>query len=357
MKLFALELGNRQVKMLSEKGIKVYPSYFIDSNEYGNRSILNFAKNEENTSDYVSSLDMDFTYVWGKKLDISNRHITDTIAFTDRYDSLEFLLLTDFALAEMARDFKQATNGELEVVVITGIPSIEYEQNEIVAKVQTSLKGKHTVFIDDTEYNILVKHVYVLTQTTGTAIDAMVNEFGNIIDDNDIEDNYIGIVDAGGGTVIVDAFNNMNLDTNNRLQLEEGAHALYSAIRNAVTLLGHKITDYEVERLLRQNSVSEQYQWSPNKRDFLDLTEIVMRERKRYTRKIATAVKTTLKSIAKMKVVYVTGGTANLLIKEEFKRVIPIAWFVIGSETANVRGFYKYGLANGVTGIEEESTH
>lgn len=257
----------------------------------------------------------------------------------------------------MARDFKQATNGELEVVVITGIPSIEYEQNEIVAKVQTSLKGKHTVFIDDTEYNILVKHVYVLTQTTGTAIDAMVNEFGNIIDDNDIEDNYIGIVDAGGGTVIVDAFNNMNLDTNNRLQLEEGAHALYSAIRNAVTLLGHKITDYEVERLLRQNSVSEQYQWSPNKRDFLDLTEIVMRERKRYTRKIATAVKTTLKSIAKMKVVYVTGGTANLLIKEEFKRVIPIAWFVIGSETANVRGFYKYGLANGVTGIEEESTH
>lgn len=68
MKLFALELGNRQVKMLSEKGIKVYPSYFIDSNEYGNRSILNFAKNEENTSDYVSSLDMDFTYVWGKSL-------------------------------------------------------------------------------------------------------------------------------------------------------------------------------------------------------------------------------------------------------------------------------------------------
>lgn len=342
---------------MSEKGIKVYPSYFIDANEYGDRGILSFVKNDETTNDFVSALDKDFTYVWGKKLDISNRHITDTIAFTDRYDSLEFRLLTDFALAEMVRDFKQAEKSEFEVVVVTGVPSIEYEQNEIVAKMQDALKGEHTVWIDGKEYRILVKHVYILTQPTGTAIDAMVDNFGNIIEENDIENSYVGIVDAGGGTVIVDAFNNMNLDTKNRLQLEEGAHALYSAIRNAVTRLGHKITDYEVERLLRQNSLSEQYKWTPNHRTTLDLTEIVMKERIRYTRKIATAVKTTLKSIAKMKIVYVTGGTANLLIKEEFLRVIPIAWFVIGSETANVRGFYKYGLVNGVTDLEEESTY
>lgn len=355
MKLFAVELGNRQVKLISEKSTKVLPSYFIDAEEYGNREVFAFAKSESPTSDYISNRDSEFTYVWGPGLDASGKLVTDTIGFSGRYNSLEFKLLADFALAELARDFKESKKGILDVVVVTGVPTEDYDKENVFDQVISALKGVHSATIDGESYAVRVHDVYVLMQPVGTAIDIMVDTKGNIKDGSDVEENYIGVVDIGGGTLLIDAFDHMNLDTKNRAQLEEGAFTLYTAIRNKVHETGYKITDQEVERLLRINSDSQTYVWSPNGREKLDLTDIVMTERKRYTRKVVSSVKSTYKSIARMKRIYVTGGTANLLIKTEFERVIPIAQFVDDSETANARGFYKYGIVNEVTTVGEET--
>lgn len=354
MHLFALDLGNRQVKLMSEKGTKVLPSYFVDVTEYGKRDAITLTRtSEKTTSDYVSQRDSDFTYVWGTGLDVSRKNVTDTLDFNTRYDTLEFKLLADFALAELARDFKDATKGILDVVVVTGVPTEDYEKDETITYITNALKGVHSATIDGTSYVINVHEVYVLMQPVGTAIDVMVETNGDIVEDNDIEEGYVGVVDAGGGTVLVDAFEKMNLDTKNRVQLEEGSHDLFTEIRNKVISLGHKITDHEVERLVRDGNAREVYTWSPNGRETIDLTSIVMKERKRYTRKIAQSVKSTYKAIARMRKIYVTGGTANLFVKEEFERVIKIAQFVPDSETANVRGYYKYGLINEVTAGDE----
>lgn len=354
MQLFAIDLGNRQVKLMSEKGTKVLPSYFVDAAEYGKRDVLSLVKAEKTTSDYVSQRDSDFTYVWGAGLDVNRKSVTDTLDFNKRYDTLEFKLLADFSLAELARDYKEASKGILDVVVVTGVPTEDYDKAGVIEQITNALKGVHSASIDGTSYVVRVHDVYVLMQPTGTAIDVMVDAAGNIRENNDIEDEYIGVVDAGGGTILVDAFERMNLDTKNRAQLEEGSHTLFTEIRNRIIDLGYKVSEHEVERLVRDGNEIDGYKWSPNGRETLDLTELVLKERKRYTRKVAQLVKSTYKAMARMKKVYVTGGTANLFIKSEFERVVPIAYFVNESETANVRGYYKYGVINEVTQVDGE---
>lgn len=356
MKLFALDLGNRQVKLMSEKSTKVLPSYFVDAEEYGNRDVLAFAKGDSKTSDYTSERDSGYTYVWGEGLDAGTKTVTDTIRSDGRYNTREFKLLIDFSLAELARDFSESREGILDVVVVTGVPTEDYSKPEIVNQVISSIKGVHSATIDGVSHAVRVHKVYVLMQPVGTAVDIMVDALGEVKDDVDIDESLVGIVDCGGGTVLIDAFDSMNLDKKNRKQMFEGAYTLYSDIRNRVTNEYSSITDNEVERLLRDGAANETYLWSPNGRETYDLTDIVMNERNRYTRKVASTVNSTYKANKRMKTVYVTGGTANLLIKSEFEYTVPNAVFVADSETANVRGFYKYGLANEVIEDGDKAT-
>ena len=354
MELFSLDLGNRQVKLKNKNGIKVLPSYFIDSEEFGKRGVLSLKKSETDTRDYISSRDSDFTYVWGNGLSLSGKHLTDTIRFHNRYDSKEFKLLTDFALAELSRDFKESQTGILDVVVVTGVPTDDYEKDSVVETLIKTLKGVHSVDIDGKTHTVRVHDVHVLMQPTGTAINEMVDDAGEMIDGTDIEEAYVGVVDCGGGTLIIDSFDKMNLDTKNRTQTKDGAYSLYTAIRNKIT--NHDISEHEVEKVVREGNAREEYTWSPNGREVLDLTKIVMTERKRYTRKVLQSVGTSFKDIGRMKSIYFTGGGANLLIQEEVEEAFPIATFVVNSETANVDGFYKYGLLNEVTSVDHAST-
>lgn len=354
MKLFALDLGNRQVKLKSEKATKVLPAYFVDVEEYGKRDVLVLKDTNKKTSDYVSHRDSDFTYVWGEDLRISGKHLMDTIRFNNRYNSTEFKLLADFALAELARDFKESRSGVLDVVVVTGVPTNDYDNEDVVGNLIKVLKGVHSVDIDGKTHVVRVHKVYVLMQPTGTAINEMVDDNGELIDDTDIEDGYIGVVDCGGGTLIIDAFDAMNLDTKNRVQLKDGAYSLYTSIRNKVS--NYEISEHEVERVVRNGNEDELYVWSPNGREHLNLTSIVMKERKRYTLKVIQSIGTTYKDIGRMKAIYFTGGGANLLLQEEIEDSFPIFRFVKNSELANLNGFYKYGLLNEVTSDGDEIT-
>lgn len=357
MELFAMDIGNRQVKLMSKKSTKVLPAYFVDVAEYGNRDVLSFAKGEKATSDYATDRDSGYTYVWGEGLNSGSKTVTDTIRSDGRYTTRDFKVLVDFALAELARDFKESSSGILDVTVVTGVPTEDYDKPEIVTQVISAIKGVHSATIDGVSHVVRVHDVYVLMQPVGTAIDIMVDEMGDVMPDVDIEDSLVGVVDCGGGTVLIDAFESMNLDKKNRKQIFEGAYTLYSDIRNRVTKEFSSITDNEVERLLRKGGENETYVWSPNGRESYDLTDIVMHERNRYTRKVASTVNATYKANKRMKTVYVTGGTANLLIKSEFEQTVPNAVFVKDSETANVRGFYKYGLANEVLKDGNEVTN
>lgn len=350
MELFTLDLGNKQAKIMSRKALKVFPSYFIDVDEYGKRDVLGVSKlTTKTTSDYKSLNDPDMTYVWGPGLDVKMKNVTETIGFSNRYDSLEFQLLTDFALAELAKDFESANKFYIDVCVVTGVPTDDYDKPQVIEQITKTIKGVHNVVIDGKTYTVNVHDVFVSRQTVGTAIDVMVDDNLEIIEDNDVENGYIGIVDCGGGTILIDAFENMNLDVRNRRQLEDGSHTLFTDIRNKMVEKNLKITDHEVEQLLRNGDENKGYFWSENGNQIHDVTGIVMKQRRLYTRRLAQSVKSTYKKLGNMKRIYVTGGTANLLLQREFINNIPIAVFVKDSETATVRGYYKWGLINEVT--------
>jgi|SRR5690554_113454 len=346
MKLFAVDLGNRQVKMKSEKGIKVFPSYYVEASEYGNRDILKFAKEKTNTSDYTSVRD-EFTYVWGEGLEVKGKLVTDTIGFDGRYNTLYYKLLVDFALAEMARDYSDEIDGIIDVTVVTGVPTDDFNKEEVLTQISKAFKGDHSVTIDGVSITVRVKDVYALPQPVGTVINYLVDGEGNV-GDTPLSNSYVGVVDVGGGTVIIDALDSMNLDSTAHAQMEEGAFTLYSNIRNELIKEGHRINEYDIEALVRSGNDLEKYLWSPNGITTLDFTNIIMRERKKYTRKIASVVNSTYKAYDHMFSVIVTGGAANLLIKDEFTAAVRIAEFSANSEVANVNGFYKFGLAEGL---------
>lgn len=346
MKLFAVDLGNRQVKMKSEKGIKVFPSYYVEASEYGNRDILKFAKEKTNTSDYTSVRD-EFTYVWGEGLEVKGKLVTDTIGFDGRYNTLYYKLLVDFALAEMARDYSDEIDGIIDVTVVTGVPTDDFNKEEVLTQISKAFKGDHSVTIDGVSITVRVKDVYALPQPVGTVINYLVDGEGNVVD-TPLSNSYVGVVDVGGGTVIIDALDSMNLDSTAHAQMEEGAFTLYSNIRNELIKEGHRINEYDIEALVRSGNDLEKYLWSPNGITTLDFTNIIMRERKKYTRKIASVVNSTYKAYDHMFSVIVTGGAANLLIKDEFTAAVRIAEFSANSEVANVNGFYKFGLAEGL---------
>lgn len=346
-KLFAIDLGNKQVKMMTKHGIKIFPSYFIDATEFGNRDLLKVA-GEKTTFDYTSAREDDFTYVWGAGLRLRNKFVNDSIRFEGRYTSRDYKLLADFALAEMARSFKDAAGATIDVSLVTGAPTDDFNAKEASEQLGKALKGIHAVTIDGVNYVVNVVEVVALPQPLGTYVDNVIDEDGYIVEDSPLLDVLVGIVDLGGGTVIVDAIDDMNLQTGFHNQSFEGAYTLYERIQAALTQNGHKITVYEVEAFIRAGHEAEAYTWTPNNLSKHDFTDIVMTERKRYTRRIASMVLATYKDLSKFRTILVTGGTANLLVEEEFIAELPIAQFVKDSEIANVRGFYKYGLNAGM---------
>ena len=345
MKVLALDLGNKQVKLKSEFREVVLPSHFVEASQYGDRGLLKFAKSKKNVFDFVSSKDPDFTYVWGKELDVDVVEVvSDTIGFgAQRYNRREFKLLADFALAYLAQDYEIAKTGVLEVAVVTGIPTSDYLQKKALDALQKSLKGDHNISINGKSLNIRVKKVYVLPQPVGTVLEQVMDDNGELIESALLNAN-IGVVDIGGGTVLIDALRKMNLADDKRVQLSRGAFTIYEAIVKELAKQGYTVNEYEIESVVRAGNEREQYFWSPDSNQTLDITDIVMRQRLIFTRNIISAIKTTYKGFGRMQTVLVTGGAANLILQKEFAVEIPIAHFVEDSEIANVRGFYKYAL-------------
>lgn len=342
----ALDIGNKQVKMISGKLIKRYPSYFIDAEEQNRALFGKFDKN--NIHEYVSSKDSEFTYIWGTELNTNTKQIVDTIAFEARYDSNYFKVLVDLTLGELARHhISDMKDGILELDLISGIPTNDFIQNDTLTKFGEVLKGDHLVSIDGESYYIRVNGVYVLPQNMGTFFDLILDDNGEMIDSPFINQS-VSVADLGGGTILLDHINNMTLETDLQKQLEEGSYTLFNAILRDFIVKGYRVNAYEIEQFLRKYNDSEKYMWSPNGVKEIDVTDIVMKQRKRYTRKVVNKIISTYKAFDRTHTIIVTGGSSNLLIKDEFEKEIPNCLFVENAELANIRGFYKYGLSQGL---------
>lgn len=349
MELFVLDLGNRQTKLKTQNAELTLPSYFVEASNFGDRGIMNFAKQQRDTHDYNSQKDGN-VYVWGSEIDLEyTDFITDTLAFgLERYQSLDFKLLVDFALARLAVNYESSKKGILDVNVVTGVPTKDYINEAISEAIKAAIKGDHVVTVDEEKVTVRVHDVYILPQSLGTVINEVTNTDGEVID-SPILETSIGVVDLGGGTVLVDVLNKMNVDTKKRKQSSHGAYMLYEAIANKIAeKYGHNVSEYEVERIVRAGNKKEEYYLSLDGIDDLSITKEVIEARELYTQNIIKEVRAALKTTERISQILVTGGTANLLIKSEFTKAFPTAKFVENSEFANANGFYKFGLAEGL---------
>lgn len=349
MELFVLDLGNRQTKLVTNQVEELLPSYFVDSKNFGDRSLMNFAKAKRDTHDYTTSKD-DHTYVWGTDIDLEyTDFINDTLAFgIERYQSLDFKLLVDFSLARLAKSYEDAKKGVLDVNVVTGVPTKDYVNEQILDAVAAAIKGDHTVTVDGQKINIRVHNVHILPQSLGTIINEVTTDDGSVIESAILETS-VAVVDLGGGTSLIDVLNKMNVDTKKRKQNTHGAYMMYDDIvTNIFEDFGHNVSEYEVERIVRVGNETGKYTLSLDGIEDMDITKQVMDARSLYTRNIIKEVKAALRTTERISQILITGGTANLLIKADFQQAFPTAKFVENSEFANARGFYKFAIAEGL---------
>jgi len=345
MEIFSLDLGNLQTKVKSSKTKKVLPSRFLDYDDLGDQSTSLF-DSKLKVNKYETNFDSMFEYAWGEDLYKANSkgNFIDTIQFEERYSTHEFKLLASFAIGELAKDFKEAKEGILEVTIVTGVPTNDFNEDSVKG-IMRVLKGDHNITVNDDSLNIRVKEVKVLPQPVGTVYNEMLDKNGYLEAENYL-DEQITIVDIGGGTVLIDTLINMNLSDTGRAQKETGAYKIFEAIANKCTkdnLSG--ITNSNIENILR-NSEDDKYYYKPNKNESYDISKHVRKSKIKYTRDLINIVNTTLKGTSKIDTFLFTGGGANLINKEEIQNAYKHAIFVENSEVANVNGFYKYGVAS-----------
>ena len=345
MEIFSLDLGNLQTKIKSSKAEKVLPSRFIDYDDLGDQSTSLF-ESKLKLNKYTTNFDSMFSYAWGEDLyqAHSKGSFIDTIQFEGRYDTHEFKLLASFAIAELAKEFKKAKDSILEVTIVTGVPTNDFNESSVKG-IMNVLKGDHNITVNDDSLNVRVNEVKVLPQPVGTVYNEMLNHEGYLQEESYLNE-QITIVDIGGGTILIDTLVNMNLSDTDRTQKESGAYKVYDTIANNCAkdnLPG--ITNSNIERILR-DSTDEKYFFKPNKNESYDITKHARKAKVKYTRDLINIVNTTLKGTSNIDTFLFTGGGANLIYQEEILNVFKHAIFVNDSEVANVNGFYKYGLAS-----------
>lgn len=345
MEIFSLDLGNLQTKVKSSKTEKVLPSRMYYYDDLGDQSTSLFDTNLK-VNKYETNADTMFEYAWGEDLNQakSEGKYIDTIGFEDRYNKHEFKLLSDFAIGELAKDFDDAKNAILEVVVVTGVPTNDFNKTAVKSLINV-LKGDHNVTINDESLNIRVKEVKVIPQPVGTVYNEILDGDGYIESENFLEE-QITVVDIGGGTILIDTLLNMNLADTGRAQEEFGAYKLYEMVANdCIKNNIHGITSNEVQKIIR-DSQDEQYNFKPNKNESYDITKYVQKAKIKYTRELINTINTTLKETSNIDTFLFTGGGANLINHDEILNVYKHAIFVNHCEAANANGFYKFGLAS-----------
>jgi plasmid segregation protein ParM len=345
MEKFSIDLGNKRAKLVSSVTIKnqetrIFPSYYADSDDVGDDAIVGI-NNDLKLNKFSLQSDKGFEYVWGQ--DINKLHIEDqlidTIGFEDRYSKRSFKLLAEMALGSLAKDFEEAKQ-TLEVTVSTGVPTNDFNKVDI-QKIIEAFKGDHGMTVDDVAINVRVAEVLVLPQPVGTIYTQMLDLDGKVIN-SDYQSEYVGVVDIGGGTILLDGLKNLALDSLNRKQVFSGAYKLYQNIIKLAQREGvNGLTEYDVETILRFGNDSIGYLYKPSKHETIDITKYVKKARIRFTRDVLNNIEKTFKRTQDMDVLLFTGGGSNLIDKEAIKEAYPFAEFVKNPEVANAYGFYK----------------
>lgn len=346
MNIFAIDLGNKRVKMKSDRGEYNFPSAYLNAENVGTRGIAGIPA--EGNLCYQVKGEETHSFIWGTNLGIYNlsEKIIDTYARSERIKQKKVQRLLKFALGRLASDYKESRKKPLVVHLMLGVPITDlHHNNETVVILKELLIGQHTIQIDGEEIMVDIpndEYISVVPQYMGTVLEISYDENMNRIED--YAQGHIGIFDIGGGTILINSTNHMApspIGTENF----EGVDVLFKEIASRV----NSTKKFIIEETLRSGSLESGYIYSPNhnEKDQQDITMIVEAAMETYTRfTIAPLITGEFPDLEEIDTIIITGGGANLVLREVLREEIGETYFsrlkfIDNSEQANVRGYYK----------------
>lgn len=199
---FAIDFGNGYVKAKSEKGEFVYSSKIGHSSSLGTSS-LSFS---DGLSINRYQRKDEGEYVFGKDLEraIDPEELISTNSSNNRYTLDSFKRLVDFSLAELA-SYEEEKN--INVRLVTGMPSVEMSMQKKKDTFERYLKGTHVVYRNGIEHVINVKELKLIEQPLGTLLNVYLNEQLKV--HKTFKNGLVVVIDFGSGTTIIDIYRNM----------------------------------------------------------------------------------------------------------------------------------------------------
>ena len=353
---FALDIGNKQTKLVSAKESFVFPSVLI--NKRDNKSIFAVASKPRDVFELKLNGEHDSYYMCPGVFNFPKDRLLDSVSFEDRYGRKVYHQLNEFGLGILAKDMPSSDLEDVKIVV--GLPTGDYTVdtiNEIKSIFLENVDGEfkpktHLVTVDGKEVLTKVTSVTTLPQPIGTFYNEIFDEQLNLKDGSLVQ-KRIAIVDAGGGTLLLDQLSNANLEASNRVQLPSGANSLYSQI-SADLMQDYRLNAdlHKIETMIREglkgNSLqTAKFVYRQSDSNIFNVTDIVVSAIDHYTNTVINHIFTTFQNLREVDAMIITGGTSSILnqklVKKAFGKSTKVI-FVKNPETANAKGFYKYAL-------------
>lgn len=346
MNIFAIDLGNRRVKMKSDRGEYNYPAAYLNAEHIGIRGISGI--NAEDNFCFQLEDDAEFSFVWGNDLAIYNlsEKIIDGYARSGRMRQKKAQRLLKFALGRLALDYKEAKTRPLTVHLMLGVPITDlHENSETIEVLYDLVIGTHTIQIDDEEVTIEIpseEHVSIVPQYMGTVMEMAFDDKMERVET--YATGRVGLIDIGGGTILINSANHMTPSP-------VGSES-FEGVNILIKKIAHKVNStktFTIEQTLRTGNSEMGYMYCPNhhEEDRQDITKIVEAEIEKYTRfTVAPLVTSNFPDLEEVDAIILTGGGVNVisqqaLLDEIGERYVSRLVFADNAEQANVRGFYK----------------
>lgn len=360
MNIFAIDLGNKRIKMKSDRGEYVYPASYLNAETIttGGLGDLTIANNQV----YAMDNDGDNQFIWGTELEAYNlpEKMIDTYARSGRMKQKKAKRILEFALGRLAFDYKESRTKPLTINLMLGVPITDmHRDSETIDLLKTLMIGRHYIRVNDEELIVEIPsedYISIIPQYMGTVLNLAFDEALHPVET--YTNGRIGILDIGGGTILVNTSNRMNPSPIGEERFE-GVQTLIKSIAQKI----NSTKTFKIENLIRHKTEEDRYIYRPNRNqaDSRDITDIVEKSLENYTRfTVAPLITEFFPDIEEADFIVITGGGANVLDKsalldeigkDYFERLL----FMEESEMANVRGFYKGALLTWSTPREQST--
>lgn len=349
--IVALDLGNLQTKIKTRKEVLVFPSKLVNTLDTGYMpeklgDELKFKAQTDNHLRTYQVLNQPDSFLWGTNLDqlhLSNE-ILDSMGDKNRNQNEIFKNLIQFSLARAVMPLITNKDHKLTIDVVTGMPTADFviDSDDQVKTLAKLIKGDHSVLIDGQNYSFRVDQLVILPQPAGTMYDLLLDDKGEL-KDPELLDQKVRIIDIGGGTLILNEFDNFELNINVESTSPDGAQKLYNQIKaHSDEQLNQNLIE-KAFRTSKENGGKLLYKrTSTITKDITDEAKPIIRH---WTQLIINKINTVFTGSQDFDRTIFTGGSINLIDKDYIDQMIPNAQFVKNGELANVSGFYKTFIA------------